>query len=102
MMLFSDGAPLTPVGGSSWSLGKTKKETETLEWRKRGETRRHTQQKSLNQWKGRQGHEVKEQKQEGGDKGEKNMKKNDGKKKNPLDVKGEKQVGKTAEEGWWF
>lgn len=37
-----------------------------------------------------------------GDKGEKNMKKNDGKKKNPLDVKGEKQVGKTAEEGWWF
>lgn len=38
----------------------------------------------------------------GGDKGEKNMKKNDGKKKNPLDVKGEKQVGKTAEEGWWF
>lgn len=83
MMLFSDGAPLTPVGGSSWSLGKTEKETETLEWRKRGETRRHTQQKSLNQWKGRQGHEVKEQKRGGGDKGEKNMKKNDGKKKNP-------------------
>lgn len=54
--------------------------------------------KSLNQWKGRQGHEVKEQKS-GGKKGEKNMKKNDGKNKNPLDVKGEKQVGKTAEEG---
>lgn len=25
MMLFSDGAPLTPVGGSSWSLVKTEK-----------------------------------------------------------------------------
>lgn len=24
-MLFSDGAPLTPVGGSSWSLGETRK-----------------------------------------------------------------------------
>lgn len=25
IMLFSDGAPLTPVGGSSWSLGETRK-----------------------------------------------------------------------------
>lgn len=25
MILFSDGAPLTPVGGSSWSLGKTER-----------------------------------------------------------------------------